>query len=138
MVPLHILPQLERVYDTLEDLSKGAFCAKKFGEPLSLSIQIVVSVSLAYILAIWPAWCVLRYFEYTRELDGGRILYAVTGFLCCEYALGKIAKTAKHRGFFMSVFPYAISMGAYIVFIINPMPIKEAYPWLMRLVGFEF
>ena len=133
----YILPQLERVYDTLEDLSKGAFCPKNPGAFLSKTIQIVLSVSLAYILTTWPVWCVLRYFTYTRGMESGRYLYGITGFLCCEYALGRMAKAYPYRGFFMSVFHYAFAMGAYIVFIINPAPIFEAYPWLVRMVNFN-
>ena len=136
-VTRYILPQLERIYDTLEDLSKGAFCDKKLGAPLSKAIQIVLSVSLAYILTTWPVWCVLRYFTYTRGMESGRYLYGITGFLCCEYALGKMAKAHHYRGFFMSVFHYAFAMGAYIVFIINPTPIFESYPWLVRMVNFN-
>jgi hypothetical protein len=80
----------------------------------------------------------LRYFEHVRSIDSWRALYGITGFLCCQYALGKMALATKYRGFFMSVFHYAIAMGAYIVFNINPMPIMDYYPWLIRLVGFEF
>ena len=137
MVPRYILPQLERVYDTLEDLTKGAFCDKRLGGPLSNVIQIVLSISFAYILTIWPVWCVLRYFTYTREMDSGRYLYGITGFLCCVYALGKMALAQKYRGFFMSVFHHTIAMGAYTVFIINPRPIMEAYPWLVRMMNFN-
>ena len=137
-VTRYILPRLGNVYDALEDLSGGAFCAKNLGAPLSFAIQVVISVSLAYILTIWPVWCVLRYFAYTRGMDSGRYLYAITGFLCCEYALGKMAKADKYRGFFMSVFHYTFAMGAYVIFTINPRPIVTAYPWLMRLVGFDF
>ncbi|MCL2768229.1 MAG: hypothetical protein FWE49_05845 [Synergistaceae bacterium] len=137
-MPRFILPQLERVYDTLDELEKGAFCAKSFGGPLSLTIQIILSVSLAYILTIWPVWCVLRYYEYVRLMDDGRSLYGITGFILCQYALAKLALSTKYRGFFMSVFHYAVAMGAYLVFIINPMSIKDSYPWLIRLVGFEF
>ena len=138
MIPRYALPQLERVYDALDDLSKGSFCDPSLGRPLSLSIQIVVSVSLAYILTIWPVWCILRYFEYVRPMETGRALYGITGFLCCEYALGKMAKAYKYRGFFMSAFHYTIAMGAYTVFTINPRPIITAYPWLMRLMNFNF
>ena len=137
-VPRYILPRLSGVYDALEDLSKGAFCAKNLGVPLSFAIQVVLSVSLAYILTIWSTWCVLRYFMYTRGMDSGRWLYAITGFLCCEYALGKMARADRYRGFFMSVLHYTLAMGAYVVFTLNPTPIAAAYPWLMRLVGFEF
>ena len=138
MIPRYVLPQLERVYDALEDLSEGAFCSKALGVPLSFAIQAVISVSLAYILTIWPVWCILRYFEHVRGMDSGRALYSITGFLCCEYALGKMAKAHKYRSFFMSVFHYTFAMGAYIVFTINPRPITDAYSWLMRLVGFSF
>jgi len=137
-VPRYILPRLESVYDALEDLSGGAFCAKNLGVPLSLTIQVILSVSFAYILTIWPVWCVLRYFTYTKGMDAGRWLYALTGFLCCEYALGKMAKAYRYRSFFMSVFHYTFAMGAYVVFIINPTPAAAAYPWLIRLVSFEF
>ena len=136
-VPRYILPQLERVYDTLEELSGGAFCPKRIGGLLSFTIQIVLSISLAYSFTIWPVWCVLRYFTYVSGMDSGKYLYGITGFLCCEYALGKMAMAKKYRGFFMSVFHYAIAMGAYTVFIINPKPILEYYPWLIRLVGFD-
>ena len=132
----YILPQLERVYDTLEELTGGAFCDKRLGGLLSKAIQIVLSVSLAYILTTWPVWCVLRYFTYTRGMESGRYLYGITGFLCCEYALGKMAKAYNYRNFFMSVFHYTLAMGAYVVFIINPEPIFEAYPWLVRMVNF--
>ena len=137
-VPRYILPQLEHVYDTLDNLAEGAFCAKSLGRPLSFSIKIIISVFLAYLLTIWPVWCVLRYFEYVRPVGSWMALYGITGFLCCQYALGKMALANKYRGFFASVFHYAIAMGAYIVFIINPNPIVEYYPWLMRLAGFEF
>ena len=137
-VPRYILPQLEHVYDTLDSLAEGVFCAKSLGRPLSLSIQITISASLTYLLTIWPVWCVLRYFTYTKGMDAGRWLYALTGFLCCEYALGKMAKAYRYRSFFMSVFHYTFAMGAYVVFTINPTPIAAAYPWLIRLVSFEF
>ena len=136
-VPRYVLPQMERVYDTLEELSRGAFCAKRLGALLSKIIQIVLSVCLAYILTTWPVWCVLRYFTYTRGMDSGKFLYGITGFLCCEYALGKMSKAYRYRRFFMSVFHYAFAMGAYVVFTINPTPIFEAYPWLVRMVDFS-
>jgi len=137
-VPRYILPRLESAYNALEDLSRGAFCAKNFGRSLSLAIQVIISISLAYILTIWPVWCVLRYFTYTKGMDAGRWLYALTGFLCCEYALGKMAKAYRYRSFFMSVFHYTFAMGAYVVFTINPTPITTAYQWLMRLISFKF
>jgi hypothetical protein len=86
----------------------------------------------------WAVWCVLRYFAYTKGLDSRRALYFVTALLCCEYPLGKLAKADRYRGFFMSVFHFAMGMGAFVVFVINPIPIKEAYPWLMRLTGVYF
>ena len=139
IVPRYILPQLEHVYDTLDSLAEGAFCAKSLGRPLSLLIQVVVSISLAYLLTAWPVWCILRYFEHVRHIDDSwRVLYGITGFLCCLYALGKMASAHKYRGFFMSTFHYAVAMGAYIVFIINPRPIMEAYPWLVNMMGFQF
>jgi hypothetical protein len=137
-VPRYVLPRLERVYDALEELEGGVFCAKKLGAPLSLAIQIVLSISLAYILTIWPVWCVLRYFTYVRGMESGKLLYSISGFLWCEYALGKMARAGKYRSFFMSVFHYTFSMGAYVVFTINPRPIINAYPWLMRLMDFSF
>jgi hypothetical protein len=78
----------------------------------------------------WSVWCVLRCFTYTQGLETGRAAYFVTGFLCCEYALGKIAKAGKYRGFFISVLPFAMAMGAFVVFTVNPRPIFEAFPWL--------
>ena len=138
VVPRYILPQLEHVYDILDDLSEGSFCEKSLGRPLSISIQVVLSLFLAYVLTIWPVWCVLRYFEFTRPLETGRALYGISGFLLCEYPLGEMANSYKYRGFFTSVFHYTMAMGAYVVFIINPIPIMDYYPWLMRLVGFSF
>jgi len=137
-VPGYVLPRLERVYDTLEELSRGAFCDKRLGALLSNVILIALSVSLAYVLTTWSAWCVLRYFIYTHGMETGRALYGVTGFIFCEYALGKMAKAHGYRGFFMSVFHYAFAMGAYVVFIMNPRPLVDAYPWLMEMMDFKF
>ena len=46
-----------------------------------------------------------------------------------------MAKFDKYRGFFMSVFHFAIAMGAFIVFSQNYAAIKVYYPWLIRLMG---
>jgi hypothetical protein len=137
-VPRYILSQLESVWDALEDLSAGGWGTGRFGKPLSLAIQIVLSVSLAYVLTVWSAWCVLRCISYTRSPETGRALYFITGFVCCEYALGKMAKACRYRGFFMSVFHFTMGMGAFVIFAMNPQPMKEAYPWLIRWMGVIF
>jgi hypothetical protein len=137
-IPRHVLPQLHSVYDALEDLKTGSWGTGRLGAPLSLIIQIVLSGFLAYVLTIWPTWIVLRCIAYTQTPGTGRMLYFGTGFLCCEYALGKMAKADRFRGFFMSVFPFVMPMGAFVVFTMNPAPIKESYPWLLRLMGVDF
>lgn len=137
-VPRYVLPRLFPVYDALEELETGGWGTERLGKPLSLTIQILLSLSLAYILTIWSTWCVLRCIVFTRVPDTSRALYFVTGFICCEYALGKIAKADRHRGFFISVFPYTMAMGAFVVFSMNYQPMKEAFPWLIRWMGVNF
>ncbi|MDR3264999.1 MAG: hypothetical protein LBT15_03210 [Synergistaceae bacterium] len=138
MVPRYILPWLNSVWSALEDLAAGGRGTGRFGRPLSLAVQMVISVALAYILTAWSAWCVLRCINYTRSPETARILYFLTGFICCEYALGKMARADRYRGFFMSVFHFTMAMGACVIFAINPLPMKEAYPWLVRWMGANF
>jgi hypothetical protein len=137
-VPRYILPWLSSVWGTLEDLAAGGWGTGRFGRILSLALQIIFSVALAYILTVWPAWCVLRCMSHTRPPETVGALYFITGFLCCEYALGKMAKADRYRGFFMSVFHFTMAMGAFVVFAMNPLPMKEAYPWLVRWMGMNF
>ncbi|MDR1648942.1 MAG: hypothetical protein LBR71_01665 [Synergistaceae bacterium] len=129
-IPRYVAPHLGSVCDTLENLASGGWGTGRMGFFLSLATRIVLSAFLTYILMSWSVWCVLRCFAYTQGLETGRALYFVTGFLCCEYALGKIAKVGKYRGFFISVLPFAMAMGAFVVFTVNPRPIAEAFPWL--------
>ena len=133
-VPRYLLPRLESCYDTLEELAAGGWGTGRWGAGLSLIIQIVFSAFFAYILSIWSVWCVLRCFIFTQGMDG-RVIYFLSGFVCCEYALGKMARFGQYRGFFMSVFPYVMAMGTFIVFALNPLPIKETYPWLIEWMG---
>ena len=137
-IPRYVMPRLAHVCDTLEDLAAGGWGTGRQGFFLSMAIQIVLSAALAYILMTWSAWCVLRCIVYTRTPGTGRALYIATGFLCCEYALGKIAKAGRYRGFFISVLPLAMAMGAFVVFTVNPRPIAEAFPWLAALMGVSF
>ena len=136
--PRYVLPRLAAVYDALEELAAGGWGTKRFGAGLSLAVQIPVSFSLAYIFTIWSAWCVLMCMAYTQDPAGGRFLYYITAFFCCEYALGKMAKADRHRGFFMSILPFVMPMGAFVVFAMNPLPLEDAYPWLMRWMGIVF
>jgi hypothetical protein len=137
-VPRYILPKLASVWEALEELNAGGWRTGIPGRPLSFVIQIIISISLAYILAAWSAWCVLRCISYTRSPETGRMLYFITGFVCCEYALYKMAKADRYRGFFMSVFHFTMGMGAFVVFAINPLPMQDAYPWLLRWMGISF
>ena len=137
-VPRYVMPQLHSVYDILEELAGGGWGTGRLGRPLSLLIQIVFSLTLAYVLTIWSTWCVLRCISYTQAPGTGRAWYFITGFICCEYALGRMAKVDRYRGFFMSVFHFTIPMGAFIVFTVNPVAIKEYFPWLMRWMGVDF
>jgi hypothetical protein len=137
-VPRFVLPRLHTLYDILGELASGGWGAGRWGNPLSLIIQIVLSGFLAYALTTWSVWCVLRCFAYTRAPETSGLLYFGTGFLCCEFALGKMARADRHRGFFMSVFHYTMAMGAFVVFSMNPLPIKDFYPWLTRLMGVDF
>jgi hypothetical protein len=135
-VSRYILPQMDSVYDALEELSAGGWGTGRAGFFLSFAVQVLLSAAFAYILTTWSAWCVLRCFVYTREVEN-KALYFVTGFLCCECALGKMAKAGRYRSFFMSVFHFTMAMGAFVVFSMNPKPLQEAYPWLTRLMGVE-
>lgn len=134
-IPRYIQPHLHSIWDGLEELAAGGWGTGRAGGPLSLVIQIVIAVALAYVLTVWSAWCVLRCISYTRDPETGRALYFLTGFVCCEYALGKMAKVDRYRGFFMSVFPFTMAMGAFVIFTLNPVPMQEAYPWLLRWMG---
>lgn len=131
------MPRFDSLCDILDELSMGGFGAGRWGWLLSRLIQIILSVFLAYVLTIWPVWGLLRCISYTRSLDTGWALYFITGFIICEYPLGSMAKATKYRGFFMSVFHFAISMGAFVVFSMNPLAMKNAYPWLVRLMGID-
>jgi hypothetical protein len=137
-IPRYAMPQLAHVCDTLENLASGGWGTGRQGFFLSMVIQIILSAALAYILMIWPVWCVLRCIVYTRVPGTERALYVVTAFLCCEYALGKIARAGRYRGFFMSVLPVAMAMGAFVVFTVNPRPIADAFPWLAAFMGVSF
>jgi hypothetical protein len=137
-VPRYITPHLDSVCDTLENLSSGGWGTGRSGFFLSWAIRIVLAVFLAYLLTAWSVWCVLRCLAYTQAPETGRALYIVTGFLCCEYALGKMAKAGRYNGFFISVFPFTMAMGAFVVFTLNPRPAAEAFPWLTALMGMNF
>lgn len=136
-VPRYILPQLYPAYEALEELSKGAWGTGRLGPVLSLATQMLISAALAYALITWSAWSVLRCIVYTQNRDVSRALYFITGFICCEYTLGKIARADRFRTFFLSVLPYTMSMGAFIVFSMNYQPMKDAFPWLIRWMGLE-
>jgi hypothetical protein len=137
-LPRFVLPQLHTLYDALEELASGGWGTGRWGASLSLAIQVILSGFLAYALTTWSVGCVLWCFVHTRAPETSGLLYFGTGFLCCEYALGKMARADRYRGFFMSVFHYTMAMGAFVVFAINPLPIKDSYPWLMRLMGVAF
>jgi hypothetical protein len=137
-VPRYVMPRLAPICDTLDNLASGGLGTGRSGFLLSVAIQVVLSAALSYILMTWSAWCVLRCIVYTRTPGTGRALYVVTGFLCCEYALGKIARAGRSRGFFISVLPLVMAMGAFLVFTVNPRPIADAFPWLAAFMGVNF
>ncbi len=134
-VPRYLMPLLYPVYDALEEMRNGAWGLGRLGAPLSLIVQILLSLTLAWILTAWSAWCVLRCMAYTHGMATGKAPYFLTGFLCCEYALTRMAMADRHRGFFLSVFHFAMAMGAFVVYSITPAPIGEVYPWLVRWMG---
>ena len=130
-----IVPLLASLYDKLEKLSRGDWGTGRWGAKASSGIQFVFSIALAYVLTTWSVWCVLRCIVYTRDLENGRGLYFLTGLICCEYALGKIAMADRYRGFFMSVLPFPMAMGAFVVFAMDPSPMGESYPWMIEWLG---
>ena len=134
-IPRYVQPHLHSVWDALEELAGGGWGTGRAGKTLSFAIQVVISVALAYLLTAWSVWCVLRCIGYTRFPETNRFLYFMTGFICCEYALGRMAKVDRYRGFFMSVFPFTMAMGAFVIFTLNPPAMKEAYSWLIRWTG---
>ncbi len=137
LVPRYVMPLLHPVYDALEDMENGASPMGRLGTPISLLVQILISLILTWILTGWTAWCVLRCMAYAKNPATGKALYFITGFVCCEYALARIARADRYRGFFLSVFHFTMAMGAFIVYSINPAPIKEVYPWLVRWMGLD-
>lgn len=137
-IPRYLMPfLLYPVYDALEELRGGAWGTAGLGTPLSLVIQILISLALAWLLTGWSAWCVLRCLVYTQGMETGRALYFITGFILCEYALARMAQADRYRGFFLSVFHFSMAMGAFIVYSINPAPIGKVYPWLARWMGID-
>jgi hypothetical protein len=66
-----------------------------------------------------------------------RFLHFFIGFLCCEYALARMTNAEKYRGFFMSVLHFTFAMGAFVIFSMNPQPIKDYYPWLVGYMGVD-
>ena len=131
----YLIPRLYPIYDALEELSSGAWNTGKAGRFLSLVVQILLSLALTWLLTAWSAWCVLRCMAFTQGMESGRFLYFLSGFVCCEYALAKMAKTDRYRSFFMSIFHFTMAMGAFVVYGMNPHAIKEVYPWLARWMG---
>ncbi len=136
-VPRYIMPRLYPIFDTLEELHGGGWGTGKFGIFLSMTLQILLSLAMAWLLTAWSTWCVLRCYLYTIGSES-RFSYFLLGFICCEYALCKMAKADRYRGFFMSIFHFTIPMGAFVVFTIMPQSIKDYYPWLLRWMGLSF
>ncbi|WP_314717263.1 hypothetical protein [uncultured Fretibacterium sp.] len=136
--PRYIMPSLHPLCDALEELHGGSGGMGFLGAPLSLLFQIILSLALTWLLTGWSAWCVLYCRAYTRGMTTGRIQYYLTGLFCCEFALSRMAKADRYRGFFLSVLPFAMAMGAFIVYSVNPASIRKMYPWLVRWMGFYF
>jgi hypothetical protein len=129
------IKKLGAVHSALDELASGIYCGVRWGRALALGLEVLFALVLAYILMIWAVWCVLMSVRYTIGQQESQWVYFVTGFICCVLPLGKVARAMPSRGFWGSVFPFTMGMGAFIVFSLNDQPIRDAFPWMLYFVG---
>lgn len=130
----YILPVFSGFYKMLDEMSNDESLGFIRRKALPFGIELVVAIFWAYVLMSWSVWCVLRCVMYTQNPEANRWLFFISGFVCCELALGKVAAASQHRNF-LATFPYVMAMGAFTVFSLNYDPIRTAFSWLTKFVG---
>ena|GEM_PF-748029 len=136
----YVTPFIAKFYNALDEITNTDKEKGKsnyyYRKTITMSIEIIFSIFLAYIMISWSVWCLLRCVLYTRGFDVDRWVYFISGGICCELALGRAARALPHRNFF-SAMPYIMGMGAFIVFSMNYEPIRTTFPWVIKFVGLE-
>jgi len=137
-VSRYAVPFFDKFYDMLDEIVKverdNGKVNQYFIKTIALLIEIVFTICLIYVMVSWSVWCILRCVLYTQGLDVNRSIYFVTGGLCCILALGSVARASTHKHF-LSVLPYVLGMGSFMVFSLNYAPIRSSFPWLIKFVG---
>jgi hypothetical protein len=137
-VARYVVPYIDRFYVVVGDMAKTIEVSGKanlyFIKTVSLLIQIIFTLCLIYIMTSFSVWCILRCVMYTQGLDENRWVYFIAGGICCELALGRVARASTYRSF-LGMLPYVMAMGAFIYFPLNYEPIRTAFPWMIKFVG---
>ena len=138
IVSRYAVPYIERFFDALDEMAnvntdngKGQYYFRK---TITVLIQIIFAICLTYVMTSWSVWCILRCVLYTQTPDVSRPLFFITGGICCVLSLGSAARATTHKNF-LSVVPYVVAMGAFVVFSLNYEPIRKSFPWLIKFVG---
>ena len=136
----YVMPFIDKFYNALDEITNASLEKGKreyyFRKTITMSIEIIFSIFLAYIMISWSVWCLLRCVLYTQGLDVDRWVYFISGGICCELALGRAARALPHRNFFASM-PYIMAMGAFVVFSMNYEPVRTTFPWVIKFVGLD-
>jgi hypothetical protein len=134
------VPYFTKFYNALDEMTIiGSGKGKTnyyFVKTIALLTEIIFSICLTYIMISWSVWCVLRCVLYTQGLETNRWIFFISGGLCCELAISKVAKASPHRNF-LGVLPFIMSMGAFVYFSINYEPIRTTFPWMIKFVGLD-
>jgi len=126
----YILPLISSVYSTVDAMKESGEAVPR---ALSFILKIIMTVSQAYVLGAWSAYCVLRTMSFMQHPDASGWLYYPTAFLICEGILGIVAKRETYRGFF-TVIHTAMAMGFFVMFALNPYFLASVYPWFPPLM----
>ena len=133
----YVIPRIQSFYDIADDMAgegRGGSFPASLPEVASLALRIVLTAVQLYILGIWSAYCTLRVVRVTH-IPGTEykwLLY-VAAFFVCEGALGTVAYRENYRGI-LSVLHYAMAMGMFVMFCLNPGMMVPVYPWLIRIM----
>ena len=137
-VSRYAIPYLNKFHDILDEVTRADLNEGKnkfiLMKAISLLIRLVFSICLAYVMISWSVWCVLRCVLYTQGFETGRWPFFISGFFCCELALGKVANACPRRNF-LDILPYVMGMGAFVIFSLNYEPIRTTFPWMIKFVG---
>lgn len=139
-VSRYAVPFFDKFYSLLDEIVKvekdNGKIKYSFMKTVALLIEIVFTICLSYVMISWSVWCILRCVLYTHGVDVNRSLYFITGGICCILAIGGVARASAHKHF-LSVLPYVMGMGSFMIFSLNYEPIRSTFPWLIKFVGLD-